>query len=158
LSKKTRLRMKKADLISGFVLLALSVYLIEEAWRMPPSGTASPGAGFLPFWLGVILAGLAIRIIVGAWLSRSTEKSPFPEKKKIIAIGSVLGGLAVYIAVIEYLGFLVDTLLYVAFLMGIVQREKWLKSLLVAVSTAAGLYVIFQVLMGVGLPANRFGF
>jgi hypothetical protein len=150
--------MKKADFVTGSVLLALAIYVIAAALRMPPSGTPSPGSGFLPFWLGLILAVLAAKIVVAAWLSRSTEKSPFPGKEALIAIGSVLGGLAVYIAVIEVLGFLIDTFLYVAFLMGIVERTKWRMSLVVALSTAAGLYLIFQTLMGVGLPANRFGF
>ena len=150
--------MKKADLITGFVLLALSAYLIEEALRMPPSGTASPGAGFLPFWLGVLLAVLAVIRILTAWRSVSTETSPFPGKKVLIDVGLVMGGLAVYIFLSEVLGFLVDTFLYVAFLMGIVQHKKWGTSLLVAALTTGGLYLIFQVLLNVPLPSPMFKF
>ncbi|MHB8907432.1 MAG: tripartite tricarboxylate transporter TctB family protein [Syntrophales bacterium] len=153
--------MKKADLITGVVLLVLSGFVIREAWLMPPSATFGPGSGFLPLWLGLILAVLAVILLATTWTRRATEKdgiSPFPGKKALIAIGSVLGGLAVYISLIEVVGFLLDTFLYVAFLLGVVERESWLRTLLVAASTTAGLYLIFQVLLGVTLPSNMFGF
>lgn len=153
--------MKKADLIAGVVLLVLSGCLIQEAWRMPASGTFGPGPGFFPFWLGVIMASLATILLATAWRRRATAKdgvSPFPGKKALIAIGSVLAGLAAYISLIEVLGFLMDTFLYVAFLLGVVENERWPRTLLVAVSTTAGLYLVFQILLGITLPSNMFGF
>jgi len=153
--------MKKADLITGIVLLMLSGYVIQEGLRMPESGTFGPGAGFLPFWVGVVLAILAVILFMTAWRRRETEKdirSPFPAKRALIAITGVLGGLAVYILLIEVLGYLVDTFLYVTFLMGIVEREKWQRSLMIAVATTAGLFIIFQLLLGIKLPSNTFGF
>ncbi len=153
--------MKKADLITGVVLLVLSGFVIREAWLMPPSATFGPGSGFLPFWLGLILAVLAVILLATAWRRKATEKdgvSLFPGTKALIAIGSVLGGLAAYITLIEVLGFLLDTFLYVAFLLGVVERERWQTTLLVAVATTGGLYLIFQVLLGIALPSNMFGF
>jgi putative tricarboxylic transport membrane protein len=153
--------MKKADMITGVLLLLLSGYVIWEAWRMPPSMTFGPGSGFLPFWIGLILAVLALILLATAWRREANGKeikSPFPGKRALIAIGGVLAGLAVYIVLIEVLGYLVDTFLYVTFLLGIVEREKWPLTILVAVSTTVGLYVIFQVLLGITLPSNMFGF
>jgi putative tricarboxylic transport membrane protein len=153
--------MKKADLITGIVLLILSGYVIQEAWRMPQSGTFGPGAGFLPFWVGIIIAILAVILLGTVWHRQETEKdirSPFPAKRALIAITGVLGGLAVYILLIEVLGYLVDTFLFVTFLMGIVEREKWPRTLMVSVATTAGLYLIFQTLLGITLPSNMFGF
>ena len=153
--------MKKADLITGVILLVISGYVIQEALRMPPSATFGPGSGFLPFWLGVLLTVLAVILLATAWRRQATEKdskSPFPGKRALIAIGSVLGGLAVYIVLIEVLGYLVDTFLYVAFLLGIVERERWPMTVGVAVLTTAGLYIIFRVLLGITLPSNMFGF
>ena len=153
--------MKKADIMTGFVLLVLSGFVIREAWLMPPSATFGPGSGFLPFWLGVLLALLAMILLGTAWRREATGKDgkpPFPGVKALIAIGSVLGGLVAYIILLEVLGFLMDTFLYVAFLMGVVEREKWLMTLLVAGFTTAGLYIIFQILLGITLPSNMFGF
>ncbi len=127
---------------------------------MPPSATFGPGAGFLPFWLGALLALLSILLIVNAFRRAvaPATKSVFPGGKAPLALGAVIASLAAYILTLETLGFLVGTGLLTAFLLGFVGREKWHTTILVAVLNAAGLYLVFQVLLGVNLPANRFGF
>ena len=152
--------MKKADFITGFVLLILAGYLIWEALGMPPSRTFGPGSGFLPLWLGIILVGLSLILIVGTALRPHDpqDRSPFPGKQGIIAVVKVLGGLAIFTIFMESLGFIVNTFLFVAYLMGVVQRERWPKSLLIAVLTTASLYTVFHVLLGIALPRNIFGF
>jgi len=134
--------------------------LMEESWRMPPSATFGPGAGFLPFWLGALMALLSILLLVNAF--RSSVKPPtkpvFPSGRTLLSLGAVIAGLTVYILTLEILGFLVGTALLTGYLLGFVEREKWYTTVLVAVLNSAGLYVVFQVLLGVNLPANRFGF
>ncbi len=153
--------MKKADLITGVVLLVLSGFVIWEASQMPPSATFGPGSGFLPFWLGVLLAALATILFVSAWRRPATEKdseSVFPGKHALFAITSVLVGLAGYILLIEVLGYLVDTFLFIVFLMKAVEREKWPLTLMVAVGTTAVLFITFKFLLRITLPSNIFGF
>ena len=41
---------------------------------MPPSATFGPGSGFLPFWLGVLLAVLATILFVSAWRRQATGR------------------------------------------------------------------------------------
>lgn len=128
---------------------------------MPPSSSFGPGAGFLPFWLGVLLAVLAVILFVAAWRRQATEKdtkSIFPGKPALIAITLILVGVAGYILLIDVLGYLVDTFLLVLFMMKVVQREKWPLTLTVAVLTAASLFVVFQILLRITLPSNMFGF
>ncbi|MDP1991732.1 MAG: tripartite tricarboxylate transporter TctB family protein [Syntrophales bacterium] len=153
--------MKQAEMITGFVLLVLSGLVIWTAMEMPPSATFGPGAGFLPSWLGVLLAVLATILVVSAWRSQTAEKeksSVFPGKQALIAITSVLIGLAVYIFLIDILGYLVDTFLFVMFLVKVVEREKWPLALMVAVGTTAGLFITFQILLKITLPSNMLGF
>jgi putative tricarboxylic transport membrane protein len=153
--------MKKADMITGVVLLALSGFVIQETWRMPASATFGPSAGFLPFWLGILLAMFAAILFVSAWRRPATEKdnnSIFPGKEALLAITLVLVGLAVYILLIEVLGYLADTFLFIVFLMKAVEREKWPLTLMVAVGTTAVLFLTFQFLLQITLPSNMFGF
>ena len=152
--------MRKADRITGVIVLLFSIYLMEESWRMPPSATFGPGAGFLPFWLGALMALLSILLIVNAFRGPvvPATKPVFPSGRALMIVGAVIAGLTVYILTLEILGFLVGTGLLTAFLLGVVEREKWYTTILVAVLNAAGLYLVFQVLLGVNLPANRFGF
>jgi len=153
--------MKKADQITGIIVLIFSGFIIEESWRMPQqSATFGPGVGFLPFWLGVLMAILSILLIVTAWRRQAapTKKAVLPGRQALIAIVLVLTGLAVYILLLELLGFLVDTMLFTAFLLNVVMREKWKRTFLIALMTSVGLYVIFQKLLEVNLPKNMFGF
>lgn len=153
--------MKKADLITGIVLLVLSGYVIQESWQMPASATFAPGAGFLPFWLGVVLAVFATILLITGWHRRAAEKDSktlFPGKQALLAIALVLVGLAGYILLIEVLGYLVDTFLLIVFLMKVVEREKWPLTLMIAVITTAALFITFQFLLQIKLPSNMFGF
>lgn len=152
--------MKKADLITGIVLLALSGFVLFKSWLMPESLTFGPGPAFLPGWLGVIMAGLATFLIVGAWRRSpdALDKNPFPGGREFLAVGKILGGLAVFALLMETLGFIVNTFLFVLYLMRASQREPWPKAALIAALTTAGLYTVFQILLAITLPKNMFGF
>ncbi len=127
---------------------------------MPPSATFGPGAGFLPFWCGALLALLSLLLFLNTFWQPavSPTKSVFPSRRALLTLGGVIASLAVYILTLEILGFLVGTGLLTAFLLGVVEREKWSTTILVAVLNSAGLFLVFQVLLGVNLPTNRFGF
>jgi putative tricarboxylic transport membrane protein len=152
--------MKKADLITGVFLLVLAGYVIYEAWLMPPSGTFGPGSGFFPFWLGIILAVFSLILFVGAVVRPKdpNDISPFPARQSLFAVTKVIGGLIIFTVLMETLGFMVNTFIFVTFLMKIVQRERWWVTLLIAAATTACLYIVFQVLLGISLPRNMFGF
>jgi putative tricarboxylic transport membrane protein len=148
-------------MITGVFLLVLSGFVIWEAAQMPPSATFGPGSGFLPFWLGVLLAVLATILFVSAKRREVTEKdseSVFPGKQALFAIAAVLAGLAGYILLIDVLGYLVDTFLFVVFLVKVVEREPWPLTLKLAVATTIGLFITFQILLKITLPSNMFGF
>lgn len=152
--------MKKADLITGVVLLVLAGYVIYEALLMPPSRTFGPGSGFFPLWLGIILAGLSLILVVGAAVrpKDSNDVSPFPARQALFAVTKVLGGLILFTLLMETMGFIVDTFIFVLYLMKVVQQERWWVTLLIAAATTACLYIVFHVLLGISLPRNIFGF
>jgi putative tricarboxylic transport membrane protein len=152
--------MRRADQLTGIIMLIFSVAVIEGARRMPPSGTFGPGAGFLPFWLGAAMAILSIILLVNATREpvQTSGRSPFPKGRAIVSILETVGALAAFIFLLETLGFLLATALLTAFLLRVVEREGWLTTVTVALANAAGLYVVFRILLGVSLPKNTFGF
>lgn len=152
--------MRRADQITGIIVLIFSVAVIEGSRRMPPSGTFGPGAGFLPFWLGAAMAILSIILLVNATREpvRASDRSPFPKGRAVVAILETAGALAAFILLLETLGFLLSIALLTALLLRVVEREGWLISVTVAVANSVGLYVIFQMALGVSLPKNIFGF
>lgn len=152
--------MKRADQITGCITLIFSLTLMEGSRRMPPSATFGPGAGFLPFWCGALLAILSILLVVDAFRrpAAAVMKPVFPTAGVLLILGAVVGGLTVYMLTLELLGFLIATGLLTAYLLGFVQKVRWTTAVAVAVANSAALYIVFKVLLGVSLPANRFGF
>ena len=152
--------MRKADRITGIITLIFSGYIIAASSGMSRQGQSfGPGVGFLPFWLGVVMAILSVLLILKSWrLPAGQTKRVFPGRGPLISIAAVMAGLAVYILLIEVLGFLVDTFLFIVFLLGGVERERLRMALPVAILTAGALYIIFHVLLEVTLPKNMFGF
>lgn len=152
--------MRRADQITGVIVLVFSLAVMEGARRMPPSGTFGPGAGFLPFWLGLTMAVLSTILLVNATRepAQAGDRSPFPRGRAVVSILATVGALAAFILLFETLGFLLSIALLTAFILRVVEQEGWLTSLTVAVANSAGLYVIFQILLGVSLPKNILGF
>ena len=152
--------MRRADQITGIIVLIFSLVVIEGARRMPPSGTFGPGAGFLPFWLGVAMGVLSIILLVNASRERvqAASRPPFPTGRAVLSIVTTVGALAAFIFLLETLGFLLATGLLTAFLLRVVERERWVTTVTVAVANAVGLYIVFQKFLGVSLPKSGLGF
>ena len=152
--------MRRADQITGIITLIFSAAVIDGSRRMPPSNTFGPGAGFMPFWLGVFMAIFSILLIVNA--TRQPVKSgggfPFPTGRPALSILGAVGGLSAFFLLLEPLGFLLSTALLTAFILRVVESERWPTTVVVSVANAIGLYIVFQVLLGAGLPKNFLGF
>jgi putative tricarboxylic transport membrane protein len=152
--------MRRADQLTGIIMFVFSLAVMEGARRMPPSGTFGPGAGFLPFWLGVAMAVLSVILLANATREPvlAGGRAPFPSGWKLLPLVETIGGLAAFILFLETLGFLLSIALLTGFLLRVVEREGWITTLMVAVANAGALYFVFKVLLGVSLPKNVFGF
>lgn len=147
--------MKKTDLITGIVLLVFSTYVVLEAARMPLAVEFAPGYGFFPFWLGVLMMFLSVLLLVNTWRrpAKPDEKPPFTNRQSVKSVVLIMLALAGYIIIIDSVGYLLSTLLFVLFLLLVVEGEKRRTAVLIAVVTAVSLYVIFQVILQVSLPS-----
>lgn len=155
-----KIKMKKADQITAIVLLLFSVFVIQQSSQMTMYTEFAPGHGFLPFWLGVLMAVLSLLLLVDAWRRPAAQDkdASFPDWQAFIKVVLVLIGLGVYAFLIEIVGYILDTLLLAFLLLGVVEREKWQTALGVAVLITVALYLIFQVILGVSLPKGIWGF
>jgi len=148
--------MGRADQVTGIVVLVLSLAVMEGARRMPASATFGPGPGFLPFWLGALMAVLGVLLLIRG--RRGPGGRVFPGPAGLVPVGLTLAGLAGYILLLGRLGFLLATGLLAAFLLGVVERERWWLALCVGALNALALYLVFHRLLGVTLPRNALGF
>jgi len=151
--------MKRSNQVAAIILFLFSIYMISDSLKMRLFDQYGPGPGLFPFGLGIILTILSVALFIEYASSRKKDKaSPFPQRSALISVGLVIVGLIGYALVINTLGYVITTFIFVLFLMGVVQRDKIKMTTLTAIGVAVMLYLIFEVGLHVRLPKGPFGF
>ncbi len=137
--------MKKADIITGIVLIIFSILGIMEISTWKELANVSISIKFYPSLIfGAI--GLCGAIILGrALLKGNIYTVEFRWATLIpVAVVILLYGLA-----IEYIGFVIPTLLFLAMLMYLFGERRWKYIVLISVLGAAMLYIIFIKMLAI---------
>ena len=125
------------------------------------SRSGIPGPGFLPFVTGLILVALSVTLLVARLLKRREgagsigELMPSGEALRRILI--VLGALCLYVVLLDPLGFLLTTFLFMIVILRLEPR-RWTFLLPVAVGATLFFFVLFKVLLRVPLPSGLLGY
>ena len=151
--------MRNADRIAGAALLAFAVAFSAGALKFYGySAPDGPGSGFLPFWLGVIMAVLAATLLVGALRSPDPGAAWLPRGDGLRRLVVVLGITFAFVALLKVVGMILGTALFLVVLMRILDRTAWPLTLTVAVVTAGINYLVFTYWLKVPFPLSVFGF
>ena len=118
----------------------------------------SPGPGLVPLLLGIILAPLGIAIsVLALFYGVSEGKAFWLEKDRGYKIVSTVVAMLIYGLLVNHLGFVAITFLLMFFLFKVIFNLNWKISLGVAIVISASAYLLFNVWLGVQLPAGPFG-
>ena len=105
------------------------------------------------------LTGTAM-IILGLLLLLVTKPKSirvvFPERPTMIRLMTILGILAVYSICINYLGYVIPTVLFGIPLFRLFGRDKWLMCVATSIICTAGLYALFIFGLGMSFPRGLF--
>ncbi len=147
--------MKRSDAILGgaATLLGAAVYLMTLSF--PKMADGAPGPALFPQILSVLMVFFGIVLVLNARHPHQ-EKSQRYEPVNVLKAGMVLVAIAVYIAVVQNLGFLISGTLLMASLMlmlGVRARTAVPAALVVAV----GCVLLFERVLRVPLPPGFLG-
>lgn len=166
----------KQNLISGtvlFVFAAVYFFMAFDISAFRGLGSTPLTAQFMPKFWGICLMILSALVIIrGARQYSACKKSPETEKEKgkdgkdwwywNYAVVLTFVVLALYVALLGPLGFIVATMLYIFF--GILaitppyKKKNYVLAAVVAVVAAVLLDYVFVVLLNVLLPRGLIGF
>ncbi len=113
-----------------------------------------PGSGFMFFWVGIIMMGLSLSILIRA----IREKSKTGEMKLVWSevqwkkIMAVIMALFLYAYAFNTLGFIFCTTLILTFLFKAVEPQRWSVAVLGAILSTLSAYLVFQLWLGSQLP------
>ncbi len=142
--------MRKADRVTAALLLALAVAFSAAALRLYPySSEGGPGSGFLPFWLGLLMAALALMLLLRRAPGSDAE---FPGGEGRTRLLFVLGLTVAFVALLKVLGMIIGTAIYLALIIRIVGRHPWWVAIAVALGAAGFNYLLFARWLRVPLP------
>ncbi len=162
-------RLNRAEKASSVVLVAFGAFIAWYSWHYLKLGMMiMPGAGFLPFCIGMILA-----VLGAAWYARTLLAPAAPRKAletgeaggaaagaesaRSVILSRLLPGVllvVLYAWLFEKAGYIVSTVLFMVGWQKLVEREEWVKTAIVAVTSAAFMYVLFARLLRVSLPSG----
>jgi putative tricarboxylic transport membrane protein len=151
---------KRFDKIGSMVCLIVAAIVIWQSAIIPMGRINKPGPGFLPFWVGIILALLSAVLWVEASLrkpSAGTARFLSGEGKWPYVVFAGVSLLA-YTGLMEILGFRISTFLLLICLFWFVGKQKWWVVLTGASLVTVFTYLIFRVALKVQLPAGLFRF
>jgi putative tricarboxylic transport membrane protein len=143
------------DLISSLFWLAVAIFFVADSVTRLTFGTLhQPGPGFFPFWAGVVLAILSLISLFRSLKKRDRLSLPGLKSPKLLL---VTVALLAYLLLLETLGFLIVTFLFLLLLFRIEYRG-WGFSATLALVGAGFSFAIFQLWLKTQLPAGPFGF
>ena len=114
--------------------------------------TDGPGAGYFPFYIGLIICIASLVNMVLALRVPAAQNKAFVEVGQLKLVLAVLVPSALYVALIGWLGIYVASAIFVAFFMRWLGKYDWWKLAAVSIGNSVFFFVIFEVWFKIPLP------
>lgn len=132
--------------VVGAALLALSIVVMVESRRLGAGWTDDgPGAGYFPFFIGLILAAASMGLLVEALLRKGRPTEVFADPQKLRRVLTFLGPALLYVLAVQLAGLYVASAFYIALFMRLLGRYSWGLSLGVALAVAGVFFALFEL-------------
>jgi hypothetical protein len=130
----------------GALLLALGLVVMVESRKLGAGWTDDgPGAGYFPFYMGLILAAASAGLLYDALLRKGRRTEVFIHPQKLRSVLTMLGPALLYVLAVQLAGLYVASAVYIALFMRLLGKYAWLRSLLVALAVTAVFYSLFEL-------------
>ncbi len=143
-------------------VLGLGLLVIFGSWNLGSGWTSDgPGAGYFPFYIGLILCVSACGIFYQAFFGKGKNTEAFVNREQLSRVLQVLLPALVYVGAIQFIGLYVASAIYIALFMVILGKFSWLKSVIAALVINVVFFMMFEVWFKVPLfkgALNPLGF
>ena len=148
--------MRSADRVTAALLLAFAVAFSVGALKQYQWwGSGGPGPAFVPFWLGLVMAGLALALLLRSLKERNPGAGWLPRGAGLADLLVVLGATIAFVALLDFLGMVIGTALYLAVLVRYLGKHAWWVTLAVALGAAGFNWLVFVHWLRVPFPEGK---
>ncbi len=154
--------MNNGNRVFAVICLGVSLWLILESSNYNYIVKYTPGPGFFPFWLGVVLSLFSTALLVETFIKKRGKdlNGPrhLPERQALYRVGEITLLTAGFALVMTSLGFVLTVICFVAVILYFLERTTLVRSLLTGLIMSSCVYLIFEYWMEINLPAGFLGF
>jgi hypothetical protein len=141
------------------VLLAFSLAFAAGGLKYYPYWSdTGPGSGFLPAWLGGVMAALALLMLLRWPRAADAPLDWIPRGESARRVIALVAASVLYVALLKPLGMIVASALYLAFVMRYFERHAWWLTAVVVLAAAFANWLVFVHWLKVPFPLSPFGF
>lgn len=135
-----------AESVVALIVLALGLTVLIGSRNLGSGWTTDgPGAGYFPFYIGVILCISAAGILYQALLARPRKTGIFVTTAQLKQVMTVLAPAAVYVLAVQLLGLYVASAIYIAAFMVYLGHYSYAKSVAVGLGIMVLFFLMFEV-------------
>ncbi len=134
------------DAVVAVIMFVIGAVVVFEAWRLGARWMSDgPGAGYFPFYIGLIICISSLGILVQSLVLKSRDTGTFVNREQLNRVWSVLLPAMVYVLAIRFFGLYVASSVYIALFMIVLGKYQPVKSVLLGVVVSAVFFVMFEV-------------
>ena len=145
-----------AEFWAGAFWLALSAFVTYSGHDLGIGSASDPGPGFVLFWTGLLMGGLALFLAVRAAAKGSPTIASFWAGTRWGKVLIVIICLVAYAALFDTLGFVLATLPLMLVLLRAVDPVRWRVAVPLALGATLGGWWVLRHLLLIQLPAGVF--
>jgi len=147
----------KVDRVAAALLVVFSAAFAAGALKYYPYwGEGGPGSAFLPFWLGLVMGALALLMLLRRPRAADADVDWLPRGEGARRVLVVIGATTAFVALLNVIGMIIGTALYLAFLARYLGRHAWWLTMLVAAVAAGVNWLVFAHWLHVPFPEGIF--
>jgi len=147
------------DKWSSLVWLGLAIWVCVGSYKLSLGTFNNPGPGFLSFIAGLIVGALALVVHLQSRSSSSPAKPAvrfWANTDRSLRMMVTVVALLIYAIGMEYLGFLLSTFIFLAFLLKFIEPQRWTVAIFGPLLASVASYLIFEIWLQSQLPRGPF--
>lgn len=137
---------RTVEIVVAALIFILGAVVVQGSRALGSGWTSEgPGAGYFPFYIGLILCIAALGVAFQAVVSKDNNGEVFVDRTQLKQVLAVFLPALVYVGAVQFLGLYVASAIYIALFMIVLGKFSPLKSVITALSVTVVFFLMFEV-------------
>ena len=137
---------RTVELVVAALIFILGAIVVQGSRALGSGWTSDgPGAGYFPFYIGLILCIAALGVAFQAVVGKDKASGVFVDRTQLKQVLSVFLPALVYVGAVQFLGLYVASAIYIALFMIILGKFSPTKSVITGLVVTVVFFLMFEV-------------